>query len=245
MKFAVIKKKTILAVVMVAITVTLCFMMLTTWSSPVSAVPLIGKTVVIDAGHGGIDGGVSGVNTGVTESEINLALSKSLAHFFERNGYEVVLTRTGDDGLYDENAKSKKLSDMQARRDVINSAKPDLVISVHQNYYPLSSVKGAQVFYNGSSEKGKEVAERIQSSLNDSLGCDRVSKSGDYYLVNCTQYLSVLVECGFLSNPTEEKLLTDASYQEKVAYAIYSASHAYLMENGESNHTHALGGQIQ
>ena len=233
MKFAVIKKRTLLTVAVLSISVALCFFLLARWSEPVSAVPKIGKTVVIDAGHGGIDGGVTGSTTGVKEAEINLAICKSLKHFFERNGYDVVLTRTNENGLYDDNASSKKLSDMQARKQIIEKAKPDLVISVHQNYYPLSSVNGAQVFYNGESEEGKEVAESMQNSLNGLLGCSRVAKTGDYYVINCTEYLSVIAECGFLSNPKDESNLVKAEYQEKVAYALFSASHAYLSAKNE------------
>ncbi len=228
MKFAVIKKKSLVAIAVLSVSVALCFFLLTRWSEPISAVPKLGKTVVIDAGHGGIDGGVVGVTTGVKEAEINLAIAKSLRHFFERNGYDVVMTRENSNGLYDGNAKSKKLSDMQARREIIEKARPELVISVHQNYYPLSSVKGAQVFYHDGSEAGKELAERLQGSLNGALACERVAKTGDYYIVNCTEYTSVIAECGFLSNPDEEALLVSAEYQEKVAYTIFSAAHAYL-----------------
>ena len=228
MKFAVIKKKVIITVMLLSVSLVLCVLLLSRWSEPASAVPKIGKTVVIDAGHGGIDGGVEGSTSGVKESEINLAISKSLKHFFERNGYEVVMTRENENGLYDKNASSKKLSDMQKRRDIIEKAAPVLVISVHQNYYPLSSVKGAQVFYNGESEIGKAVAEKMQGSLNGALSCERVAKSGDYYILNCTKYPSVIAECGFLSNADEESLLVKAEYQEKIAYALFSSAHAYL-----------------
>ncbi len=228
MKFAVIKKKVIITVMLLCVSVVLCVFLLTKWSEPASAVPKLGKTVVIDAGHGGIDGGVAGSVTGVREADINLAIAKSLKHFFERNGYDVVMTRVNENGLYDKGASSKKLSDMQARQKIIEKAAPALVVSVHQNYYPLSSVKGAQVFYSAESEDGKTVAESMQKTLNGALSCERVAKTGDYYILNCTQYPSVIAECGFLSNAEEESKLVRAEYQEKIAYSIFSAAHEYL-----------------
>jgi len=203
----------------------------------VASVPKIGKTVVVDAGHGGIDGGVVGGSSGVKESEINLAIAKSLKHFLERNGYDVVMTRENSDGLYGLTSKNKKLRDMEARRDIIKEAKPDLVISVHQNYYPLSSVRGAQVFYSADSEISKQIADSMQGTLNTALGNERVAKTGDYYIVNCTDFPSVIVECGFLSNPEEEKLLVTAAYQEKVAYSVFSAVHSIF--GTESEHEHS------
>lgn len=126
---------------------------------------------------------------------------------------------------------------MEARRDIISDAQPDLVVSVHQNFYPLSSVRGAQVFYSADSEESKAIAESVQGTLNSALEGDRVAKTGDYYILNCTEYPSVLVECGFLSNPEEEKLLVTAVYQEKVAYTLFSAIHSLL--GGQSEHIHS------
>ena len=221
--FAVIKKKTIILCLVLAAAIILGCVMLGSVSKETSAVPKVGKTVVIDPGHGGMDGGVVGVNSGVKESEINLAIAKSLRHFLVRNGYDVVMTRETPDGLYAATDKNKKLADMQARRDVIRAAHPDLVISVHQNFYPRDEISGAQVFYHGESEPSKAAAECFQSALNRDLSCDRAAKTGDYYILNCTEFPSVIVECGFLSNAAEEKKLVTAVYQEKVAYTIYSA----------------------
>lgn len=233
--FLTIKRKSVVAALLVAIAIAVAAA--TSFAATQAAsVPKIGKTIVIDAGHGGIDGGVIGRSSGVKESEVNLAIARSLRHFFERGGYDVVMTRTSDDGLYGVSAANKKRSDMERRRDIIREAAPDLVISVHQNFYPLSSVSGAQVFYCDDSENaGKEPAEAIQSSLNNALGGNRVAKPGDYYVVKCTSYPSVIVECGFLSNPTEEKKLVTAAYQEKVAWAIYSAVHGLIGESSGCN----------
>lgn len=235
--FVVFRKKSVIICLILVLAVILSCVMLSYASAEVSSVPKIGKTVVIDAGHGGVDGGVSGVNTGVKESEINLAIAKSLRHFLVRNGYDVVMTRENNDGLYGLSTKNKKLRDMEARRDIISDAQPDLVVSVHQNFYPLSSVRGAQVFYSADSEESKAIAESVQGTLNSALEGDRVAKTGDYYILNCTEYASVLVECGFLSNPEEEKLLVTAVYQEKVAYTLFSAIHSLL--GGQSEHIHS------
>lgn len=111
------------------------------------------------------------------------------------------------------------------------------MISVHQNYYPLSSVRGAQVFYSADSEISKQIADSMQGTLNTALGNDRIAKTGDYYIVNCTDFPSVIVECGFLSNPEEEKLLVTAAYQEKVAYSVFSAVHSIFGTETEHEHS--------
>lgn len=189
-----------------------------------------GMTIVIDPGHGGRDGGVVGRTTGVKESDVNLGVSKSLRHFLREAGYNVVMTRETDEDLSSGEGSFKK-SDMLARKRIIENAKADLVVSVHQNFYPRKDIKGAQVFYAPNSETGADYASRIQSVLNDSLGSDRVAKSGDYYIIQCSDVPSVLVECGFLSNPEEESLLVTAEYQQRVAYALSAAIRAILEPN--------------
>ena len=176
---------------------------------------VLGKTIVVDAGHGGIDGGVTGVNTGIKESEINLAVAKCLKSFLDYAGYRVVLTRSGEDSL-----KRGKLKDMEAIAVVIKKANADLVVSIHQNDYPLNSVKGAQVFYAPRGEYA-EMATIMQNALNERLQSTRKEAKGDYYIIQCSSVPSLLIECGFLSNPTEESKLITAEYQQKVAYAIF------------------------
>lgn len=226
--FAVLRRKSIIFFLVFAAAIALGCVMLVMSPAAHASVPKLGRTVVLDAGHGGIDGGVVGPGTGVTEAEINLGIVRSLRHLLVKSGYDVVLTRDSGDGLYDSKAQNLKRSDMTRRKETIEAARPDLVVSVHQNYYPLSSVRGAQVFYDGESESGKEFALSAQKTLNSALGGDREAKPGDYYMVKCTPYPSVIVECGFLSNAEEERLLVTAAYQEKVAYALFSAIHAEL-----------------
>ena len=149
--------------------------------------------------------------------------------YLQDGGYNVVMTRS-DSAAVCGGIKYNKREDMRVRRDIVKAAKPDLVISVHCNAYPVSSVKGAQAFFAGNSE-GERYALTVQNYFNDVLN-DKPRKAavGDYYILNCSEYPSVLCECGFLSNSKEENLLITASYQEKVAYTIYSAVNSVFGE---------------
>lgn len=187
-------------------------------------------TVVLDAGHGGIDGGVTGVKTGVKESEINLAIVKKLQTQLEQAGINVVLTRKTDAGLYGLAVKGFKKRDMQKRKEIIQNAAPTVMVSVHQNAYPRSSRRGAQLFYRKDSANGALLASNIQNELNAMPECVKQSTplAGDYYMLNCTDYTSVICECGFLSNAEDEALLLTDEYREKVAFAIYKGVISYL-----------------
>ncbi len=178
-------------------------------------------TIVIDAGHGGRDGGSVGVN-GSLEKDLNLAYAKSLQKLLAKSGVKVVMTRKGDGGLYSNEANNKKLSDMRKRRDIINDAMPDLVVSIHMNSFPLDSCKGAKTFYQIGSEVSYNVAKRIQGSLNYYIpNASKTVSAGDYYILNCTKYTSVLIECGFVSSPEEEELLNNDNYREEFVYSVY------------------------
>lgn len=185
-------------------------------------------TIVIDAGHGGRDGGSVGVD-GSVEKELNLEYAKSLQKLLTNAGIKAIMTRAGDTGLYNDNADNKKLSDMRKRRDIINNSTPDLVISVHMNSFPLDSCKGAKTFYQIGSDTSFDVAKKIQSCLSYYMGNTSKSVSeGDYYILNCTKYTSVLVECGFMSSPEEVKLLNNQDYREKFVYSVYRGIMLYL-----------------
>ena len=185
-------------------------------------------TIVIDAGHGGRDGGSVGVN-GSIEKELNLAYAKSLQKMLTKAGVNVVMTRTNDDGLYSEDADNKKLSDMRKRRDIINDSTPDLVVSLHMNSFPLDSCKGAKTFYQIGSDISFDAAKSIQNSLNYYIdNASSIVSAGDYYILNCTKYTSVLIECGFVSSPEEEQLLNSEDYREKFIYSVYCGIMMYL-----------------
>ena len=185
-------------------------------------------TIVIDAGHGGRDGGSIGVD-GSIEKDLNLEYAKSLQKLLTNAGIKVVMTRSGDMGLYNENADNKKLSDMRKRREIINNSTPDLVISVHMNSFPLDSCKGAKTFYQIGSDSSFDAAKKIQSCLSYYIGnTSKTVSGGDYYILNCSRYTSVLVECGFLSSPEEVKLLNSSDYREKFTYSVYRGIMMYL-----------------
>ncbi|MCQ2399484.1 MAG: N-acetylmuramoyl-L-alanine amidase [Clostridia bacterium] len=178
--------------------------------------------IIIDAGHGGVDGGVSGVKTGVKESDLNLEYAVELKRQAEESGFKVVLTRSTSAGLYGTATKNLKKKEMLKRKEIIEREAPNVVLSLHMNYYAVSSRRGAQVFYKKGDEQGERLATAIQSRLN---GMDTSTRSyspltGDYYILNCTKSPSVIVECGFLSSPDDEALLTDKSYREKLCAEI-------------------------
>mgnify|MGYP001036381753 FL=1 len=187
------------------------------------------RTVVIDAGHGGIDAGVHGIKTNVKESDINLLIAKYLRGYFADAGFNAVMTRTTQGGLYGTSTKGFKMRDMKKRKEVIEKNGADMVISVHQNFCPVPSRRGGQVFYDKNSDCGKLLAENIQKSLNEMKECVKTSAPlvGDYYMLKCTNQPSAIVECGFLSNAEDEALLTSAEYQKSVAYAIFKGAVAY------------------
>lgn len=183
-------------------------------------------TVVIDAGHGGIDGGVSGKISGVKESDLNLDIAKKLKQEFEKSGIKVVMTRNSYGGLYGTTAKGFKMRDMKKRIKIINSANADLMISVHLNYYSLSSRRGATVFFCEGKEEGERLANTIQKHFNRSSGQEREFSAlkGDYYLLNESTCPAVICECGFLSNEQDEKLLLTDKYREEIAKLIFSGA---------------------
>lgn len=186
--------------------------------------------IVLDAGHGGIDGGAIGVKTGAKESELNLKVVKKLEKYLLSGGFKVVLTRSTDAGLYGTATINRKKKDMQKRKSIIEKANPDLVISVHMNKFSSSNRRGAQVFYNDKNELGKRLANSVQNSFNSMEECVKKTNAlkGDYYLLNYLDYPCIIAECGFLSNPEDELLLTSEEYQDKIAYAIFKGMIDYF-----------------
>lgn len=187
------------------------------------------KTVVIDAGHGGVDAGVRGIETDCKESDINLYIAKYLRGYFTDAGFKVVMTRTTQGGLYGTSTKGFKARDMKKRREIIEESGADMVISVHQNYCPIPSRRGCYVFYQSGSESGKTLAASIQGSVNSMEECvsEHTELSGDYFILKCTESPSVIVECGFLSNSEDEQLLLSSDYQQSIAYAVFKGAVAY------------------
>lgn len=186
--------------------------------------------VAIDAGHGGNDPGKVGVD-GSLEKDINLAIAKKLKEYLETSDVEVILVRSNDKGLYKESDSRKKMSDMKKRCEVIEKAKPDLVISIHQNSYHQEEINGGQVFYYKNSQKGRILAEILQKRFDYILEEEnkRTAKSNDnYYLLLHVSSPIVIVECGFLSNWSEAALLSDPEYQNKMAWTLHMGIMQYL-----------------
>ena len=178
--------------------------------------------VVVDAGHGGMDGGVVG-SSGVKESDLNLMIAKELQKELEKGGVKVVMTRTGEGAI-----GATKKQDMQNRKKIIVEAQPDVVVSVHINKFSSSKRRGVQVFYDDTGV-GKNFAEHLQNTVNQALNSKYTSRSdyiaikGDLFITKCYACPSVIVECGFLSNAEDEKLLLTDTYRREVAGVIASA----------------------
>ncbi|MBS6952385.1 MAG: N-acetylmuramoyl-L-alanine amidase [Enterocloster asparagiformis] len=186
--------------------------------------------VVIDAGHGGFDPGKVGID-GQLEKDINLSIALRLKEYLEASDVNVILTRDTDTGLYQSGDSRKKVSDMRRRCDIINEARPDLVVSIHQNSYHQEEINGGQVFYYKTSQNGKRLAEILQKRFDYVLGDAnrRVAKANDnYYLLLHVKEPIVIVECGFLSNRKEAKALENDEYQDRLAWTIHMGVMEYL-----------------
>lgn len=207
-----------------------------TTTAPTKSVTSVKYTVVIDSGHGGIDPGKVSAS-GVYEKDINLAIALKLQKLLEEQNCQVVMTRTTDQGLYDESASNKKMSDMKKRIEIMNSCHPDLIISIHQNSFSDTISKGAQVFYQASSETGKTLAEQMQAVLKEQVDPNnkrQCKANRDYYLLQHTEATMVIIECGFMSNPQETELLQTEDYQNKLANAITNGVMQYLETGKEA-----------
>lgn len=229
--FLVIKKRLliIIAILLIAVAVSLSG---TFVINAFSATPQ--TVVVLDAGHGGKDGGAKGINSGATEAEINLIIVKKIEKLLKAQGIGVVLTRKDDNSLYTESV-SKKQKDMELRKKVILETRPDLVVSVHCNKFPDSARRGAQAFFDPFNSNGKALAVHIQTNLN-TINSEYARRSfdslkGDYYILNCSHYPSAIVECGFLSNAEDDALLNKDEYRDMLAYRIFCGIVGYLSCN--------------
>lgn len=184
------------------------------------------EVVVIDAGHGGHDPGKVGVNDAL-EKDINLQIAEKVKKYLEKNEIEVVMTRE-DDVMED-----TKLEDMKKRVALINKTKPVITVSIHQNSYSDPNVKGAQVFYYTDSEVSKEAASLMQEELKkvDTENFRQIKSNSDFYMLKKTEVPTIIVECGFLSNPGEAEKLVSEEYQEQMAQAICSGILTWLSQN--------------
>lgn len=196
-------------------------------------------TVVIDAGHGGEDGGTVGV-TGLVEKDLNLDVAKRLSSLLEQNGVRVIMTRTEDVLLYDRNTDyegRKKVLDLAARQ-AIGDANPDAIfVSIHANAFSQQQYHGLQIWYSGNNPQSGVLAESIRNETVASLQPDNHRQSkvagSNIYLLYHLNNPAVLVECGFLSNPAECRALEDEAYRQQLALALCRGIMAYY-ENDAS-----------
>lgn len=202
---------------------------------PTVSLPVSGKTIVVDAGHGKPDEGAES-STGTTEAETNLKIALKLQNLLEQSGSTVILTRSDENAIYDYDSKTlrqKKISDIHNRVKIGNESSADIFVSIHLNKIPQQQYDGWQTFYNAQSSDGKKLAESIQKNLNDAIQKEnnRVAKTIDnIYIIKHVEIPTTIVECGFLSNPEEEKLLLQDEYQDKLAWGIYNGIIDYFYE---------------
>lgn len=191
------------------------------------------RTVIIDAGHGGEDGGAVGVG-GVVEKDINLPIAMKTAESLKKSGYDVILTRDGDYAVYSEEAKTlreKKVSDIHNRFAIIEDSGDCLFVSIHMNHYDSPYVCGAQTFYSGNNPESKKLAESVQSAVKTLVQPEneRVVKkaTSSIYLLYYAEVPAIMVECGFISNENEAAKLKTSAYQDQIASAICEGINHY------------------
>ena len=204
-----------------ALLITLFAALFSAETEPVSAEGKL--TIVVDPGHGGADGGAVSAD-GIQEAGLNLAVAKMLKAELEELGMEVIMTREDQNAL----AATKK-ADMAARRSIMNQAGVDCVVSVHMNKFTDCSVHGPMAFYMEGSAEGEKLAKAVIDSITGAIGAPtRLANPGDYYVIRESEPVAVLVECGFLSNSNDVKLLTDTIHQTTLAKAIAAGVHSYF-----------------
>lgn len=234
------KNQRILAAALLAGALFLCaFPLLRTPEAAEAAafLPETPVTVILDAGHGGEDGGASTAD-GVLESGINLEIALRLRDLLAFAGVDTQMIRDTDTAVYSGDCRTisqKKVSDLKNRAAMVNAVENGLLVSIHQNYFEQTKYCGAQVFF-AKTEGSKALAERIQQSLRENVDAAnhrQCKPSQSVYLMEHIECTGVLIECGFLSNYEEAKCLQTDAYQKKLTAAICGAITEYLSEREE------------
>lgn len=199
------------------------------------ALPVSNKTIILDAGHGVPDEGAESSH-GTTEAETNLKIALKVQNLLEQSGSTVILTRSDENGIYDVDKttlKQKKISDIRNRVKIGNESSADIFVSIHLNKIPQQQYWGWQTFYKDGNEQGKKLATSIQNNLNEAIQKEnkRVPmKIDNIYIIKNVEIPTTIVECGFLSNPEEEKQLLEDEYQDRLAWGIYNGIIDYFYE---------------
>lgn len=191
-------------------------------------------TIIVDAGHGGEDGGAVGEN-GVLEKDINLAIALELEKYLKQNNFDVIMVRDTDRSVGDQTLGTiaeRKRSDTKSRLRMVEEAGECILISIHQNHFSEGKYSGAQVFYSPNRQESADLAEAIRQNIVESLQPDNKRENkeagSNIYLLHKCPVPGVLVECGFLSNPEETSKLCDEAYQRDMAAAIYNGLIDYI-----------------
>ena len=199
------------------------------------------KTIVLDAGHGGMDSGAVGIN-GELEKNINLEIVRDLRDMLTLSGFNVVLTRNADKSIHDSGVtgiRNQKISDMENRLEIVKSYKDALFFSIHQNKFTDPEYFGAQIFYNENNPDNMLLAQIMQDNFKviQPQNNREIKLSGDeLYLFKDTKIPAVLIECGFLSNEQDAQNLSNEEYQHKVAFMIYNGIIRYYQTvNGRTD----------
>lgn len=199
------------------------------------SLPVSGKVVIVDAGHGVPDEGAE-VGDGTTEAQTNLKIALKLQNLLEQSGCIVILTRSDENGIYDLDSKTlkqKKISDIRNRVKIGNESSADIFVSIHLNKIPEEKYYGWQTFYNKNSKEGQKLAKQIQANLNEAIQKENkrvAAKIENIYIINNVEIPTTIVECGFLSNTKEKELLLTDSYQNRLAWGIYNGIIDYFYE---------------
>ena len=231
------KVKTVYLIILTAILISFCVMMFSAFSNITAHTSADSSddrpTVIIDAGHGGEDGGAQ--VDGVLEKDINLSIAEKVADTLRLCGCRVKEIRDADTAVYGEDAdtlREKKVSDLKRRVEIANESENNILVSIHQNKFDNGAYSGAQVFYSTNNDNGRVLAEAIRSAVVSLLQKDNTRElkpaGSEIYLLNNATVPAVIVECGFLSNADERAKLMDNDYQSEMAYSIAMGVLEYL-----------------
>lgn len=223
------KVKTVYLIILAVVLISFCVIMFSAFSNITAHtsadVSDAKTTVIIDAGHGGEDGGAE--VDGVLEKDINLNIANKTADLLRLCGYTVTEIRDEDISVYEDGAETlreKKVSDLKHRVEICNESENNIVVSIHQNKFDNSAYSGAQVFYSVNNDNSILLAEAVRSAVVSLLQSDNTRElkpaGSDIYLLDNAEVPAIIVECGFLSNSEERAKLLDEGYQSQMAYSI-------------------------
>ena len=234
-------KKIIFGIISLFIVIVSVIEVKTASEEVIKIMPITNKTIIVDAGHGGIDPGSMTDDQSVKEKDVNLKITKKVKELLEASGAMVILTRNDDTSLYTEQVgktiRQKYNENLKNRKKIIQESSADMFISIHLNKFQESKYYGAQTFYPAGKEDDKQLATYIQGELKrvvDKTNNRKIKSTNDIYLIKDNEIPSTLIECGFLSNDKEAKLLNDEEYQDQIAWAIYVGIQKYFSETEQN-----------